>query len=290
MSAGAFPTPALSAPQPVSLGERLRRLLGHNRAHWVLLPVLVLAILATWEGVVTLTGLNEVILPKPSSIARALVDGFNAPVTSRGSYFPHIAQTLGEVLAGYVLGCSAGLALATISVRFRLIELMLRPLVVAFQSMPKIALAPLVVIWFGFGFNSKFALVTLATFFPLFVNGIAGFQSVEEAPLRMMRSFGASKWQIFTKITVPTALPYIFAGLEIAEVHAVTSAIAAEFLGGQIGLGVMILQQEQLLDVAGIFSVLMILAAMGWLLNMLLGVARRRVVDWAPAENRARDT
>jgi NitT/TauT family transport system permease protein len=255
----------------------------------LLLPLMVLAILVVWEAVVVLGNINEVILPRPTSIGRALIAGFSAPITSRGSYIPHIQQTLSEVLAGYALGCSSGLLLAMLSVRFPLIEFLARPLVVAFQSVPKVALAPLVIIWFGFGFNSKFALVTVATFFPLFVSGIAGFKSVEDGPLRMMRSFGASPWQVFTKVTFPTALPYIFAGLEIAEVHAMTSAVAAEFLGGQMGLGVTILQMEQLLDVAAVFSVLIILAVIGWLLNLVLTFARQKIVYWAPAERHTSD-
>jgi NitT/TauT family transport system permease protein len=264
--------------------RRLPRWSAQDVARMLSLPLVVGLILAVWELLVIVTGTNEVILPRPTNIFRALAEGFSAPINSRASYVPHIRQTLGEVLAGYALGCSAGLALATLSVRFPLLEFLTRPLVVAFQSVPKVALAPLVIIWFGFGFNSKFALVTLATFFPLFVNGIAGFKSVDEGPLRMMRSFGASGWQVFTKVTFPAALPYIFAGLEIALVHAITSAIAAEFLGGQMGLGVMILQMEQLLETAAIFSVLMILAAIGWLLSVALGIARRRIVHWAPVE------
>lgn len=258
-------------------------------ARVLLLFAIIAALITVWEATVTLTKTNEIILPKPSSIFLALVDGFSAPVTSRASYFPHIRQTMSEVLAGYVVGSAAGLGLATISVRFALVEYLLRPFVVALQSMPKIALAPLLIVWFGFGFNSKFALVILATFFPLFVNGIAGFKSVEEGPLRMMQSFGASAWQIFSKVTFPTALPYIFAGLEIGMVHAITSAVAAEFLGGQLGLGVEIIIMEQTLDVPGIFSVLMILAFIGWLMSVLLGYLRRRIVYWAPVERARAD-
>jgi NitT/TauT family transport system permease protein len=249
------------------------------------LPLVVALVLLAWEAAVVLGNVNEVIVPRPSSILRALVDGFGAPPTSRASYLVHMRQTLSEMLAGYVLGCSLGVALAMISTRFALVEFLARPFVVAFQSVPKIALAPLLIIWFGLGFNSKFALVVLATFFPLFVNGVAGFKSVEEGPRRLMRSFGASGWQIFTKVTFPTALPFIFAGLEIAMVHAITSAVAAEFLGGQLGLGVMIMQMEQLLDTPAIFAILLILAVVGWLFNVALGIVRRRVVHWAPHDH-----
>src|SRR2546422_796910 len=251
--------------------------------------VLLLAVIAVfffvWEMGVTLTGTLEIILPKPTSIYRALVSGFfDQPVTSRASYIFHMQQSLSQILSGYVVGSTLGLLLAMVSVRFSVVEFVLRPFVVALQSMPKIALAPVLIVWFGLGFNSKFVLVVLATFFPLFVNGVTGFTSVEEGPLRMMRSFGASPRQIFTKLTFPTALPFIFAGLEIAMVHAITSGIAAEFLGGQRGLGTMMLIMQQIVDVPGMFSVLVILAFIGWLLSVLLAFLRRRIVFWAPDE------
>jgi NitT/TauT family transport system permease protein len=261
---------------------RQRRAGGNFRASAQALafPAVVIGILLLWELSVTVTHFSQVILPRPSLIAIALVHGFAEPITSRASYFPHILQTLWELLAGYVVGCTGGLALAVITVRTALIEKVLRPLIVAFQSVPKIALAPLVVVWFGFGFNSKFVLVILSTFFPLFINGITGFKSIETNRVNLMRSFGATQWQIFRKVAFPGALPLIFAGLEIALTHAVTSAIVAEFLGGQKGLGVMILQMEQLLDVAGIFSILVLLAIIGWGLNVVLRLIRQRCVYW----------
>jgi len=251
--------------------------------------VLLIAVLAlfffVWEMAVDLTGTLEIIVPKPTSIYRALVSGFfDQPVTSRASFIFHMQQSFSQILSGYVVGSSLGLLLATLSVRFAILEFLMRPFVVALQSMPKIALAPVLIVWFGLGFNSKFVLVVLATFFPLFVNGVTGFKSVEEGPIRMMRSFGASPRQIFTKVTFPTALPFIFAGLEIAMVHAITSGIAAEFLGGQRGLGTMMLIMQQIVDVPGMFSVLVILAFIGWLLSVLLAFLRRRIVFWAPDE------
>jgi len=253
-----------------------------NPLQFLALPLTVVAILLAWELSVTVTHFSQVVLPRPSLIIIALVHGFQEPITSRASYFPHILQTLWELVAGYLVGCGGGLALAVVTVRTPVIEQVLRPLVVAFQSVPKIALAPLVVVWFGFGFNSKFVLVILATFFPLFVNGVTGFKAVDPNRVNLMRSFGATRWQTFKKVTFPGALPFVFAGLEIALTHAVTSAIVAEFLGGQKGLGVMILQMEQLLDVAGIFSILVLLALIGWALNLVLGLVRRRVVYWDP--------
>lgn len=237
-------------------------------------------LIVVWQIVVVVTHVHAVIFPKPTDVAKAMWDSLTAPPSSRLSYLPHIEQTLTEVLAGYAVGCTAGLLLAVASLYIRLFEVLVRPFVVAFQSMPKIALAPLVVVWFGFGFASKFALVAVATFFPLFVNGLVGFRSVDIGLIRMMRSFNASPLQIFRKVQFRAALPFIFAGLEIAVVHAVTSAIAAEFLGGQKGLGVRIIESEQTLDVPSIFGVLALLALMGALLNFAIVQVRKRTVTW----------
>jgi NitT/TauT family transport system permease protein len=276
---------ALAAKRPAAGRSAPRRFGASPRS--LLLVAVVVIFFAVWEAGVHFTGTLEIILPKPSSIFRALVYGFSQPVDSRASYFFHAQQSLGQILSGYVVGCSLGLLLAMVSVRFAVLEYVLRPFIVSLQSMPKIALAPVLIVWFGLGFESKFVLVVLATFFPLFVNGVTGFKSVEEGPLLMMRSFGASPRQIFSKLTLPTGLPFIFAGLEIAMVHAITSGIAAEFLGGQRGLGTMMLISQQIVDVPGMFSVLVILAFIGWVMSVLLGYLRRRIVYWAPERVRA---
>jgi NitT/TauT family transport system permease protein len=246
----------------------------------LLFLAVAIGVVLLWQLVVTITKVNPVIFPKPTDVAKAMWDSLTAPPSSRVSYLPHVTQTLSEVLAGYVVGCTAGLLLAIASLYIRLFEVLVRPFVVAFQSMPKIALAPLVVVWFGFGFNSKFVLVVVATFFPLFVNGLVGFRSVDIGLIRMMRSFNASSFQIFRKVQFRASLPFVFAGLEIAVVHAVTSAVAAEFLGGQRGLGVRIIESEQTLDVPSIFGVLILLALMGALLNFIIVQVRKRTVTW----------
>jgi NitT/TauT family transport system permease protein len=237
-------------------------------------------LIVVWQVAVVVTHVHAVIFPGPVDVGKAMWDSLTASPSSRLSYLPHLQQTLTEVLAGYAVGCTAGLLLALAALYLRLFEILVRPFVVAFQSMPKIALAPLVVVWFGFGFASKFALVAVATFFPLFVNGLVGFRSVDIGLIRMLRSFNASPLQIFRKVQFRAALPFIFAGLEIAVVHAVTSAIAAEFLGGQKGLGVRIIESEQTLDVPSIFGVLVLLALMGALLNFAIVQVRKRTVTW----------
>jgi NitT/TauT family transport system permease protein len=235
---------------------------------------------AIWQIAVMIVHPDPVIFPRPAEVAKAMKASLWVDPSSRLSYLPHIWETLKEVLYGYVMGCTAGLALAVVSIYIRWFDIVARPFVVAFQSMPKIALAPLIVVWFGFGSTSKIVLVVVATFFPLYVNGLVGLRSVDLGLIRMMRSFNATSFQIFRKVQIFAALPFIFAGLEIAVVHAVTSAVAAEFLGGQEGLGVRIIQSEQTLDVPSIFGELFVLALIGVLLNSIIAVVRKRTVTW----------
>jgi NitT/TauT family transport system permease protein len=240
----------------------------------------LVGVVVIWQLVVTVFHVNPVLVPSATDTAESLWKSIWLSPSSSASYVPDTLETLKEVVIGYVLGCVIGLLMAMVSLYVRLFAILARPLVVAFQSMPKIALAPLFVIWFGFGAESKYTLVAVTVFFPLYVNALVGFQSVDPGLIRMLRSFNASSLQIFRKVQFLAALPFIFAGLEIAVVHAVTVAVAAEFLGGQSGLGVRIVDSEQTLDVPSIFAELILLAIIGVLLHSLVSLLRKRTVTW----------
>jgi NitT/TauT family transport system permease protein len=170
------------------------------------------------------------------------------------------------------------------------VEYFLYPFIVMFQAMPKVALAPLVIIWFGLGITSKIVAAALVAFFPLMVNTIAGLRSADEDRVNLMRSLAASRWQIFWMLQLPNAMPYIFAGLEIAMIFALIGAIVGEFVGATAGLGMLIQSMNFTMDVAGQFSILLILSALGLTLSGLIGVIRRRVLFWDPSQkNEAAD-
>ncbi len=139
-----------------------------------------------------------------------------------------------------------------------------------FQAMPKVALAPLIIIWFGLGLTSKVVSAALVAFFPLMVNTIVGLRSADEDRINLMRSLAATRWQIFWMLQLPNAMPYIFAGLEIAMIFALIGAIVAEFVGAQAGLGMLMQSMNFTMDVAGQFSVLLILSVLGLMLNGLV--------------------
>ncbi|MBX6426477.1 MAG: ABC transporter permease [Variibacter sp.] len=257
-----------------------------TRPETVLAPALLVVLLFGWEYGVVWLNVPSYILPPPSSIVIALWRGLSEDFTSRAGYWLHAGVTLYEVLLGFFIGSGVGLLLGTIISQIRILEATLRVYIVAIQSLPKIALAPIVVLWFGFGLTSKVVIICLLTFFPLLVTSMAGFKAVDHERLELMRSLGANSWQVFWKVRLPSALPYIFAGLDMAAVFAVVGAIVGEFVGAQRGLGTLILSMNAQMDTAGTFSVFIILALLGVALNLSLRAIERRLLFWSGGSQR----
>ena len=238
--------------------------------------------LALWEALVRFFRVPTFILPAPSQIAAALYRG-----AASGIYLQHLWVTLAETLLGFALGSSVAFVLGTALAASTRAEYLLYPFIVMFQSMPKVALAPLVVVWFGLGIASKVVSAALIAFFPLLVNTIVGLRSADEERVDLLRSLAATDLQIFRLLRLPSALPYIMAGLEVAMVFSLVGAIVAEFVGAEAGLGMLIQSRNYSMDVAGEFAVLFILALMGLLLNASLSSLRRRVLFWEAAQKAA---
>ena len=238
--------------------------------------------LGVWEAAVRLLRVPAFILPRPTEVALALYRG-----AASGIYLQHVWITAAETLLGFALGSAIAFVVGTALAASRRVEYFVYPYIVMFQSMPKVALAPLVVVWFGLGLTSKVVSAALIAFFPLLVNTIGGLRSADEDRIDLMRSLGASELQIFRMLRLPSALPFIMAGLEVAMVFSLVGAIVAEFVGAEAGLGMLIQSRNFSMDVAGEFAVLFILAAMGLVLNMLLASVRRRVLFWDPSQKTA---
>lgn len=242
---------------------------------WGLRLGLISILLAIWQAMTFLFKIPSFILPPPTQIFLALYRGVSEHI-----YTEHILVTLWETLLGFALGAALALSLGTVLALSRRIEYFFYPLIVMFQAMPKVALAPMIVVWFGLGLASKVVSAALVAFFPLMVNTIVGLRSVDEDRVNLMRSLAASRRQIFTMLLLPNALPYIFAGLEVAMVFALIGAIVAEFIGAQAGLGMLIQSMNTTLDVAGQFSILLILSVVGVTLNGIVVMIRRRLLFW----------
>jgi len=244
--------------------------------------LLLIASLAVWEGAVRALRVPAFILPPPSQVGAALYRG-----SVSGIYLQHLWITLAETLLGFLLGSVVAFVVGTAIAASPRTEYFLYPYIVMFQSMPKVALAPLVVVWFGLGLTSKVVSAALISFFPLLVNTIAGLRSAEEDRVDLMRSLAASELQIFRMLRLPSALPFIMAGLEVAMVFSLVGAIVAEFVGAEAGLGMLIQSRNFSMDVAGEFAILFILAVLGLLLNAALVSVRRRVLFWDPSQKAA---
>jgi NitT/TauT family transport system permease protein len=265
-------------------------ILIRTRPELILAPVLLMVILVTWEWGVPYFDVPNYVLPTPSAIGVALWRGLDAGFMARGGYWLHTWVTVWEVLLGFFIGSGVGLLLGTVISQFRIIEATLRIYLVAIQSLPKIALAPIIVLWFGFGLTSKVVIICLLTFFPLLINSMAGFKAVDPERLELMRALGANPWQIFWKVRLPSAMPYIFAGLDMAAVFAVVGAVVGEFVGAQRGLGTLILSMNAQMDIAGTFSVFIILAIVGIVIHKALRAVERRVLFWSGEEQRMMGT
>jgi len=243
--------------------------------------VLIVSLLV-WEAAVRMLHVPAFILPPPSQVLLALQRGATGNV-----YFHDLWITLVETLLGFTLGSALAFVLGTLLAASRTAEYFLYPYIVMFQSMPKVALAPLIVVWFGLGLTSKVVSAALVAFFPLLVNTVVGLRSAEEERVDLMRSLAATERQIFWMLRLPSALPFIMAGLEVAMVFALVGAIVAEFIGAEAGLGMLIQSRNFTMDVAGEFAVLFLLAFMGLALNWILVSIRRRVLFWNVSEKAA---
>jgi NitT/TauT family transport system permease protein len=204
---------------------------------------------------------------------------------SRAGFYIHIATTLIEALTAFVVGGILGILMGALMVQFPSIRNLILPYVSGIQSIPKVALAPFFVVWFGLGISSKIVLGVLLTFFPLLINTAAGLANVDRDRIELMMSMKASGWQTFRLVKLPSALPYIFAGLEMAAVYAILGAVVGEFVGGQTGLGILILNRNAVLDIGGALAALILLALMGVLLQKAVSIVRMKVLFWEPSRS-----
>ena len=239
-----------------------------------------IVIFAGWELACRTLNISELLLPAPSRIVGALIDGFRTGLFTVG-----LEATLSEIILGFLLAALAAFACGVLISQIRMVEVVLYPYIVALQTLPKVAIAPFVLIWVGFGIESKVVIAAMVAFFPMLVNTIVGLKSVPPEKIELMRSLSASRPKIFWYIQLPEALPYIFAGLNIGIVMSVLGAIVGEFIGAKAGLGYLLLQMNYNMDVTGMFAVLAVLGIMGIVLNALMQFARRRIVFWQPEQS-----
>jgi len=240
---------------------------------WLWAAFFGLLFLATWQAYTVLTGVNHLLLPSPMKIAVFLVEN---PWT----FFRNSGTTLSSILIGFAAGSLIGLCLGVLMNRFRVFQAGLYPWLVASQMVPVAAIAPILVLWFGFTLLPKVIVVALICFFPVAVNTVDGLRSVDTEMVRMMKTFGASRWKILRTVSIPTALPSIFSGLRVAIALSVVAAVFGEWVGSNSGLGYLMLSFNNRMNTIGLFASVAVLALQGILLFGLVGLLERTVLPW----------
>jgi NitT/TauT family transport system permease protein len=232
-----------------------------------------LALFGAWEAFVRIGAISPLLLPAPTEVLATVVREF--PVLLHMS-----AITAGEFVLGFALSVLVGLPLGALIVYARPIELAIYPLLVAFQTMPKAAIAPIFVVWLGAGMNSKILIAFTIAFFPIVIDTAIGLRSATPETIHLVRSMGASAFQVFWYVRFPNALPFIFGGLKVASTLAVVGAIVGEFVSADKGLGYLVLVANGELNTRLVFACVLMLSVLGIIFYFLVEAIERLVVSW----------
>jgi len=249
--------------------EKARRRRRARIVNLVGRSVIVAAFLGLWTAAAAVY--PPIIVPSPAATWRALV-------TEIGTLAQNTPPTLLEIVLGFLAGSALGIGLGALVAQSRWAEIVLRPYLVVSQAVPKVALAPILVILLGYGLTSKVTLAALIAFFPLLENTIAGLRRVDLDSLRLLQSLGATQWQIFTKLRVFCALPLVFAGLRIAAVMATLGAIVAEFVAGNRGLGALLVVSMGTFSTPLLYATMVVLTALAFSVYLLATWLERKAL------------
>ena len=231
-----------------------------------------LMLVVVWHFFVVVGNVPKFVMPSPYDTLKALL-------VPNYRWLENIAVTTIEIFGGYILAVVIGVALALLFSWFRSLELVAMPLLVSLNMIPKVALGPLIIVWFKYGIGPNIMMAFAICFFPIILTTARGLREVEPDLLDLVRTLKASRWQVFIKIQLPGALPYIFSGMKVAAILAVAGAIVGEFLGSDRGLGYLMLQVQVTLDTAAMFMAVILITLIGGLLYLLvLGLERLLVV------------
>jgi len=250
---------------------------------WIRATLTFVVVFVLWELAYRLLRLPAYILPGPSKIGEDFIG-------QAGRIFTHAFFTGQIIIAGYVVAVLVSIPLALLIAYSRFVETTLYPLLVVFQIIPKIAIAPLFIIWFGFGYTPKLLIVFLLSFFPIVVSSIAGFKAVDPEIADFARTTGASGWKLFAKIRLPQALPDIFTGMKVGAALSATAAIVAEFVASDSGLGYLLLQYNGNLDTPMVFAVIFLLSFIGLAVYYTVEFIERITIPWHTSQNQVNTT
>ncbi len=242
---------------------------------WLTTPLLVLAMLLAWHVYVSASGITPFILPTPVQVWQAYLDEIGTP-----RLWGHTWVTLYETAAGFLWAVVAGIGFGVLIGSWRWLETTLNPFIVATQVVPKVALVPLFVVWFGFGSTSKILLSATLAFFPILTNTVLGVKSVDLGHRDVMVALNAPRWKVFTRLELPSALPSVLTGMEVGIVFAIIGAVVGEYLGGNSGLGFLLIAKMNAYETDSLFAVIIHLTLIGFAFYWLMGVVRRLLIPW----------
>lgn len=245
------------------------------RPDWLSIPFVLLALLWLWDGLVRWQGYPTFLLPTPAQIWQK-----SLTLAADGTLWKHTQVTLLEITLGLLLGLSVALVLGYALGKSRLLDRLLSPYIVASQSIPIVAIAPLLVIWFGSGILSKILITALIVFFPTLISTMVGIRNVDPDLHDLMRSLRATPWQIFTKLELPAALPVLFGGLKLSVILSVVGAVVGEFVGASVGLGFLINLGRGVLDTPMIFVAVFALVLIAQSLYGLVSIIESYALRW----------
>lgn len=236
--------------------------------------VLFIVLVLGWELLARGSRLSALVLPAPSVIGEALWIGLRT-----GYFWPHLRHTGTELVLGLATGCVAGFLGGIVMADSAFLRRLLFPYVVVSQVVPKLALAPLFIVWFGFGMTSTVVITALICFFPLMENTLTGLHQVDPRKLELFRMLGATRVQTLLRLKIPSGLPVIMAGFRVAVVLALVGAVVGEFIGGSKGLGALIIASQGMMDTPLMFAVLLLITTLG-LLVYQLAIGLERLLLW----------
>ena len=270
------PSPETFQGKPRAGSSKRMRVL--RRIAWNLLPPLTfVAMVALWWGAVVLFKIPAYLLPGPGAV-------FSRLVSDAGLLWTHSQVTLIEILLGFALTIVTAIPLGLLIALSALAKQVVYPPIMLMQLVPKIAVAPLFLVWLGFGLESKILLTILMTFFPLLLASISGFMILDDRLLFLTKSMGASRWDTFRYLRFPAALPVIFSGIKTSATIAATAAIVAEFVGANKGLGYVLLRGTSTMDIELVFAVLVVLTIVGIAINYLVEFSEWAMTPWQRAK------
>ncbi|WP_233837853.1 ABC transporter permease [Paraburkholderia sp. ZP32-5] len=242
---------------------------------WLPPLITLVSVIGVWQLAVAVLHIPQYILPLPSDVFTALVSGF-----ADGTLWPHIGYTLLETAAGYAIGSLLAVLFGALLAESATFERYVYPLLTGIQAVPKVALAPLILVWFGFGFASKLVLVVLICFFPLFINMLVGIRRVDPELIDACRAFHASRSFIFFHVKLPYVAGDIFAGLQIGVSLALIGAVVGEFVSSQQGLGYLVQSSATNMSIPTMYAGVLLLAVIGIGGSQLVRTVHRHVVFW----------